>query len=244
MSVSVYTTLKNNFQTFLDILYPPRCVSCNRLDEWLCPNCWQQIPFITFPVCHRCGTPGPVAAPSHCQQCAHNRLRHIDAIRAVSYFEDGPIRRAIHYLKYNNRKAVSTILGKILADGFQRFNLTADVIVPVTLHPARLHQRGYNQSELLARELGHLLDIPVNSSTLQRIRNTKSQMELSADERHQNIMNAFVCRDEKLSGQKILLIDDVCTTGSTLDACADALKQRGAASVWGLTLAKARRLVI
>lgn len=149
------------------------------------------------------------------------------------------MRRAIHYLKYNNRKAVAAVLSKILADGFQRFNLSADVIVPVPLHPARLRNRGYNQSELLARELGHLLDIPVNSSTLKRIRNTKSQMELGADERHRNVMNAFVCRDEKLSGQKVLLIDDVCTTGSTLDACADALKHGGVASVWGLTLAKA-----
>lgn len=154
------------------------------------------------------------------------------------------MRRAIHYLKYNNRKAVSAILGKILADGFQRFNLTADVLVPVTLHPVRLRKRGYNQSELLARELGHLLDIPVNSSTLQRVRDTKSQMKLGANERHQNVKNAFVCRDERLSGQKIMLIDDVCTTGSTLDACADALKHSGAVSVWGLTLAKARRLDI
>ncbi len=180
----------------------------------------------------------PVTASSACEQCQKNPLQHIDGIRAASSFEN-PIRSTIHFLKYRNHKAVASILGKILTDAYRYYQLTADVIVPVPLHVSRFRERGYNQSELLAGQLGNLLGLPVNTDTLQRIRNTKSQMQLGADERHQNVAKAFACCNQALLGQTVLLIDDVCTTGSTLDACADALKQSGVTSVWGITLAKA-----
>lgn len=167
-------------------------------------------------------------------------MRYIDGVRTTAYFEDNPIRSAIHDLKYNNHRAIAIILSEILADTYRRYNLHVEVLVPVPLHYSRIKERGYNQSELLANELGNILDLPVNNSTLQRIRKTKPQMTLGANERHKNVADAFVCNDKQLANQKILLIDDVCTTGSTLDACAAALKQAGVASVWGLTLAKAR----
>ena len=132
------------------------------------------------------------------------------------------------------------ILSEILADAYHHYDLDADVLVPVPLHFSRVKERGYNQSELLANELGKLLGLPINNSTLQRIRKTKSQMRLGAEERHKNVIGAFACADKQLVNQKVLLIDDVCTTGSTLDACAAALKQAGVITVWGLTLAKAR----
>jgi ComF family protein len=166
-------------------------------------------------------------------------LHYIDGIRSASYFEDNPIRLAIHFLKYRNHKAVAAILAAILAEAYQRYQLAANIIIPVPLHPSRLHERGYNQSELLARAMAVILKLPVNSQALQRTRQTKSQMTLGVNERHQNVAGAFICANSDLSGQKILLIDDVCTTGSTLDACAQALKKSGVAAVWGLTLAKA-----
>jgi ComF family protein len=175
-----------------------------------------------------------------CGQCKNNPLQYVDGIRAASYFEDNPVRPAIHFLKYRDHKAVASVLGEILADAYRRYNLTANVVVPVPLHAARQRKRGYNQSELLATQLGHFLDLPVNTGTLQRIRKTKSQMQLNATERHQNVANAFACRNQELAEDTVLLIDDVCTTGSTLDACAGALKQSGVAFVWGLTLAKAQ----
>jgi len=236
--VSIPTLFQKSGQALLDLLYPPKCVNCKTIEGWLCQNCIQNIAFIAPPICNRCGT--PLAMPtSSCRQCRHNPLHHIDGIRAAAYFEDNPIRAAIHRLKYSNHRAAAAVLGNILADAVRRYHLLADVIVPVTLHPSRLRQRGYNQSDLLAAATGDLLGLPVNTSTLQRIRNTKSQMKLGADERHQNVANAFACRNTTLAGLRVLLIDDVCTTGSTLDACATALKQSGAASVWGLTLAKA-----
>ncbi|MBN1221024.1 MAG: ComF family protein [Anaerolineae bacterium] len=146
----------------------------------------------------------------------------------------------IHFLKYRNHRATASILGHILVDTYRAYGLEVDVIVPVPLHPSRFRERGYNQSELLARQMAIILDLPVDTKTLQRVRKTKSQMELGVSERRRNVLNAFVGNSQQLAGQRVLLIDDVCTTGSTLDACAAALKDSGAISVWGLTLARAR----
>jgi ComF family protein len=148
------------------------------------------------------------------------------------------MREAIHFLKYHNHQAVAALLAKLLAEAYRRYALTINLIIPVPLHKSRLKERGYNQSELLARQLGYLLDLQVNSAILRRIRKTEAQVSLSRLERPANVADAFEC-NHHLSGQHVLLIDDVCTTGSTLDACAKALKARGADLVWGLTLARA-----
>jgi len=238
--VSVQILLQKSSQFLLDLVFPPRCVNCQVANSWLCEKCQREISFIDGIICERCGTPTSVAEAAACPQCKHNPLQYIDGIRSAAYFENNPIRPAIHFLKYRNHKAIAAVLGQILVNACEKYGVKADVVVPVPLHSARLRERGYNQCELLAREVGTLLDIPVNSSSLQRIRHTKSQMKLGATERHQNVIDAFGCRDQALMGQTILLIDDVCTTGSTLDACACALKQHGVISVWGITLAKAR----
>jgi len=135
---------------------------------------------------------------------------------------------------------VASILGQILADTYCNYQLQADVIVPVPLHSSRYKERGYNQCELLVKQLAVNLDLSIDKVTLQRTRMTESQMTLGISERHQNVKAAFACRDDRLAGRRVLLVDDVCTTGSTLDACAAALKESGVTSVWGLTLARAR----
>jgi ComF family protein len=228
---------QNSTQSLLDLVLPPRCIHCQTAASWFCPNCVGQVILITGPVCERCGTPLTVEN-SDCRQCRRNPLLDIDGIRSASFFEDNPIRSAIHFLKYRNHQAVAAVLGQILAEAYQRYRLLAQVIVPVPLHAARLRERGYNQSELLARQIGYRLNLPVNTSALQRTRSTQSQMTLGYEERHRNVSGAFTCA-ASLTGQTVLLVDDVCTTGSTLDACAQALKSAGAAAVWGLTLAKA-----
>ncbi len=225
-------------QVLLDLLYPPNCIVCKASNSWFCPSCLSKILLITPPVCGRCGMP-VVANALVCRQCQKNPLAHIDGIRSASYFEDNPVRAAVHFLKYRNRKAVAAILAGLLADAYGRYQLVADTIVPVPLHPTRFRERGYNQSELLARELSKLLGLALNTKTLRRTRATQSQMTLNQAERHQNVADAFACGGLNLAGQRVLLIDDVCTTGSTLQACADALKQSGVVAVWGLTLARA-----
>ena len=226
-------------QFLLDFLWPPHCVNCRAINSWLCQNCFSQIPFLNTSICKRCGIPVGAASGSPCPECEANSWQSIDGMRAASRFSDNPIRPAIHFLKYHNHRAITAILGKILVDAYRRYHLNVEVIVPVPLHPSRLRERGYNQSELLAREVGAVLNLTVNTDGLQRTRKTKPQVELSIDERRQNVVNAFACDNQKLAGQQVLLIDDVCTTGSTLDACAAALKKSGVVSVWGLTLARA-----
>jgi ComF family protein len=235
----VLTHIQKSSQSLLDLLFPPSCISCKAAGSWLCQNCLDQIALITSPLCERCGTP-MTPNTSVCRQCKNNPLQYIDGIRSAAQFEDNPIRPAIHFLKYRNHKAVASILAALLAEAYQRYQLAVDILMPVPLHAARFRERGYNQCELLARAMGQMLHKPVNTSALSRTRATKSQMTLGVHERHQNVAEAFACNPEDLSGQKVLLIDDVCTTGSTLDACADALKKSGVAAVWGLTLAKAR----
>jgi ComF family protein len=114
-----------------------------------------------------------------------------------------------------------------------------EVLVPVPLHHKRLRERGYNQSSLLAKELGKLTNLPVVDDCLIRQRYAPPQARTSTvDERRSNVANAFLCRDRRLEGKQVLLIDDVSTSGSTLDACARALKEAGATTVWGLVLAR------
>ena len=223
-------------QSFFDLLLPPKCVHCKTAGRWLCQSCLEKIPLINGPLCPRCGA---TLSLHSCQQCRAHPLNSIDGIRATAAFSDSPLRSAIHEFKYNNHRAVTALLGEMLITSYRQYGLKAEVIVPVPLHETKFKERGYNQSELLARPLGRALNLPLNLTTLRRVRKTESQMTLGADERHKNVTGAFSCEDKTLSQRHILLVDDVCTTGSTLDACAAALKAGGAASVWGLTLAKA-----
>lgn len=231
--------IKQTGQTLLDLVLPPRCVNCEATSSWLCDTCLNQIDIIDRPVCQKCGTPLS-GEPVFCSQCSHHPLKSLNGIRVAAFFEDNPIRPAIHALKYRNHQAVADKLAQLLHDAYRRYNMAADVIIPVPLHSSRYKERGYNQSELLARGLSRYLNIPLDTRTLVRTRKTKSQMKLGSEERHQNVSGAFAVKETSLKLRQVLLIDDVCTTGSTLDACAAALKTTGAATtVWGLTLAKA-----
>lgn len=172
-----------------------------------------------------------------CRRCRQAPLQ-IDGIRSVLYF-DGALRAAIHALKYRRAREIADVLGEMMGDYWRAHPLPADVIVPVPLHPSRQRVRGYNQSELLARKLAQAAELPVRDDLLMRVRATAPQVELGAEERRENVRGAFRCQDESAAGLRILLIDDVCTTGATLEACSQALRAGGADSVWALTLARA-----
>ncbi|MFO7772604.1 MAG: phosphoribosyltransferase family protein [Dehalococcoidia bacterium] len=149
------------------------------------------------------------------------------------------MRKAIHQLKYRNLKAISPCLAELLADYLRANSLPGEALVCVPLHPRRLRERGYNQSGLLARELGRRIELPVIEDCLIRVKQVQPQVRaVDVEQRRRNVADAFVCRDEKVRGKQIILIDDVCTSGATLESCAAAIKNKGAASVWGLTLAR------
>ena len=144
----------------------------------------------------------------------------------------------LYFLKYHNIRAAAPHIGRLLSDYIEANPIPADVLVPVPLHRRRERERGYNQSELVARELGKLVGVPVDSKVLRRTKNTSPQVSMEArEDRSRNIEDAFECVSD-LSGKRVLLIDDVATTGATLSACASALKLCGASSVWGLTVAR------
>jgi ComF family protein len=145
----------------------------------------------------------------------------------------------VHQLKYGNLRALSPTLARFLYEYLDDYPLPADVIVPVPLHPKRLRERGYNQSGLIAGELSKLSGAPLVENSLIRQRNTHPQAKTAnVSQRQSNITGAFLCVNENLKGKEVLLIDDVATSGSTLDACAKAMKAAGAISVWGLTVAR------
>jgi len=150
------------------------------------------------------------------------------------------MREAIHRLKYSNSQDLAAPLGEMMVSYWQDVHLSADVIVPVPLHVRRLRERGYNQAALLARELGKGVGLPVLENALIRVRETSPQVDLNAEDRKENVRGAFHCPDDRLAGNRVLLGDDVYTTGATLEACSLALKQRGVRTVWALTLARAR----
>lgn len=218
----------------LDLIFPPRCVVCQRVGTWLCAECMSRLPYVVEPICRRCGM--PLQNDRLCKRCRTSPLR-IEKIDSVLLFE-GAVRHAVHHLKYRNGKTLAEPLGKIMSTWLNDHPQKTDLIAPVPLHPDRLRQRGYNQASLLARALARNTGIPMSDNSLARVRNTKSQMRLAAEERRHNVSNAFHCRDERVNGRQVLIIDDVCTTGATLEACADALHEAGAARVQALTLAR------
>lgn len=220
----------------LDLLFPPRCVSCKRRGAWFCTRCRSAMSVIEAPYCQRCGQ--STSGASLCAAC-QRRPPAVSGLRAVAYL-DGGLRQAIHAFKYNGVRALAQPLGETLADGYRRYALNADLIVPVPLHAARLNERGFNQALLLARRLGVHTGQPVSSGELARTRETPSQIGLSARDRHTNVQGAFAWQGGALHSRRVLLIDDVCTTGATMEACAAPLFAAGAASVWGLTLARER----
>ena len=187
------------------------------------------------PLCPKCGR--PQTSGMLCPGCTGWQAE-IDGIRSPFRF-DGAMRQAIHQLKYRNLRALAVPLAELLNDYLVANPVPGDILVPVPLHKKRLRERGYNQSSLLAKELGKLNGLPVVDDCLIRQRHALPQARTSTvDERRSNVADAFTCRDNKPQGKQVVLIDDVSTSGATFDACAAALKAAGATSVWGLALAR------
>ena len=235
------------WQTLLDALFPPRCAACLGWSRApFCAACAPQLRPIGAPLCKNCGAPfDPLAfAASQCAQC-RERPPQFGAARAAFHF-DGPMREAIHRLKYNEKAALAArlapLLEQILANDAVLSPLRPDFLVAVPLHPRRLKKRGFNQSHLLALELSRICRIPL-AAPLRRTRNTTPQVELKSAERAKNVRGAFeidAALWAKIGGKnaRFLLIDDVITTGSTLGEAAKVLKKAGASEVCALTLAR------
>jgi ComF family protein len=238
--VSVLPQLNGLKGAALDFLFPRFCVGCGKEGDFICAACAASLARIEMPVCEKCGKPqtaAPHETDSLCPVCV-NWQSDIDGIRSPFRFE-GVIRNAVHEFKYRNLRAMAGQLAAFLADYLQENPIPYDVLVPVPLHTKRLRERGYNQSGLLCSELSKLTGIPINDTSLLRsVYNVQQAKTANVEERKKNVIGIFKFADVDLLKKKVLLIDDVTTSGATLNACASVLKSAGAASVWGLTLAR------
>ncbi len=225
-------------QKLLDLLFPPRCPACKRSGQILCPTCLATIQPIPAPFCTRCSA--PLSPQGQCPQCSYHRPA-MSGLRVASVYQ-GALRSSIHALKYQGNRRLAAPLGALLAQAYTSYGMQADLLVPVPLHTDREKERGYNQAQLLALECAQHLTLPLNTQLVARTRPTLVQAHLTASERQQNVSGAFACpagdATQRLLARKVIvIIDDVCTTGATLEACAAPLFAAGARAVWGLVLA-------
>jgi ComF family protein len=219
----------------LDFLFPQKCLGCGKEGNLICRACLHHLTPIVHPICPRCGR--PQSSSILCPACNLWPVG-IDCIRSPLRFE-GLTRQIIHQFKYKNLRSLALPLAVILKDYLVREPLPVEVVMPVPLHPRRLRERGYNQSALLAREVSLQVNLPFIASDLRRIKYIEPQVRTrSALERQQNVKNAFDCPHTSQPGKAVLLIDDVATSGATLNACALALKSAGSGPVYGLVLAR------
>ena len=220
--------------------YPPRCVACGRFEtQPLCARCAALLEPIRPPACVRCGAPR--RALGDCQRCLGRVFAFDEAVCAAVY--DSVVRRAIVNLKFRRWRRAAQPLADLL---WQAVNFpertawrTVDAIVPVPIHPARRAMRGFNQAEQIAHYLSQRSGVPVQAGWLRRRFYRRPQVGLGQAERLKNVRNAFeVACPDSVRGRAVWLLDDVFTTGSTLDACARALKEAGASLVVALAVAR------
>ena len=220
----------------LDLLYPPDCGGCGRRGVRWCQACHKAAVRVLPPLCERCGQ--ELKQPGLCESC-QAAPPHFIAVRSWAVFE-GPVRQALHRLKYRRDLSLGEILSRPLVGLLEELGWPVDLVVPVPLGVARLHERGYNQATLLARPLALGCGCSFRPQALSRVRETRSQVGLSIAQRRENVSGAFQAGAGWVSGRNVLVVDDVATSSATLDACASALLGAGAAQVFGMTLARAR----
>jgi ComF family protein len=219
----------------IDWLYPPQCGGCNRPGYRWCPDCQDRVQTVSGSLCEVCGI--PITGGTLCPSCREDRPA-FRALRSWSVFEE-PVRSALHRLKYRRNMGLGEALARPLADFAIRQGWKVDLVTPVPLGRKRLRERGYNQVALFAWPLAVFAGWTYAPGAVRRIRETRSQVGLSAEERRQNMQAAFRADVLQVKGKTVLVVDDVATTGATLSACAQAFLEAGAQEVVALTVARA-----
>lgn len=222
-------------QNIIDLLYPRRCPFCDEIVDWgrmVCPACEERLVFISEPVCKRCGKPLEEETAECCFDCM--RKEHAYRAGTALFVHQGAVRDSVYRFKYKNKREYAYFYARQTAkrrgEWIRRRGIEA--IVPIPLHKNRQKERGYNQAELYARFLGRLMGIPVVNHCLVRSVDTRPQKELDDVQRKNNLKKAFKCKKNIVQFRYILLVDDIYTTGSTVDAAAMVLKQAGVQEVF------------
>lgn len=237
----------NILHRIINFIFPPQCYICGKImktDKGLCNKCISEINFINGTICHRCGHPlDEVTAPENkkiiCGGCLKKK-RHLFRMSRSACVYDDFSKKLILDFKFHDKTDLAPFLAKMMyVAGKDIFNAGVDVIIPVPMHYTRMLKRRYNQAALLAKELGKLSNTKVCYNAVVKIKMTKPQAQCTGAERIKNVKDAFCVKASKsLQGKRVLLIDDVLTTGSTLKECALAIKKAKPASVDCLTVSR------
>jgi competence protein ComFC len=223
-----------SFWSGFDWLFPPQCGGCGKEGGRWCNQCVESVQLITPPVCPVCGVKQQVE--KICEDFIASP-HSFTALRSWASYS-GPLRQAILRLKYHRDIAMGDILARPMVAMLKKINWPVDTVIPVPVSLARLKERGYNQVSLLARPISLGWQIPYRSQALRKVRETRSQVGLSAEERRQNVKDVFSAESKFVMGRTVLVIDDLTKTGSTIEECSKALCRAGARQVYGLTLAR------
>lgn len=231
------------YEAFLDLFFPKKCVNCGRKEEFLCEDCFSIIDSLENDFCPFCFPPKMTSNGNTCHLCKKDHF--LDGLICAASLENIVLKKTIYAFKYPPfLKELSRPLSFLIINHLKLTNNALSfhdfILTPIPLSNKRFLFRGFNQSEELAKELSLALNLPIQKFIL-KTKNTKPQTALSKDQRKNNILNVFIVQErirQKIQGKKILLVDDVFTTGATMDEAAKILKENGAKIVWGAVVAK------
>lgn len=223
----------------LDILYPPVCPFCGEVQKpgtGICPSCRKMLPDVREPRCMRCGKPVGSEEEEYCRDCTRRRYA-FDQGRSL-WLHVPPVSKAVYQFKFHNKRCYAAVFAKEMARSYGKWVRECQVeeILPVPLHASRRRMRGYNQAELLADALSKELHIPVGKNVIFRVRRTKPQRQLDDREREENLRGAFGISRQWRAPSRVLVVDDIYTTGSTVHRIAKLLKKAGVEKVYFLTI--------
>jgi ComF family protein len=235
VTLNIREILRRIADAILDFVYPPLCLSCGQLlasgREQVCRECWSAIKRVERDL--------PLLEETRLRLLESGM---VDELVSMFVFEkEGPFQKIAHALKYSGIEKVGFELGRRLGEEIRRQSLRADVLVPVPLHRRKFRERGYNQSEAISRGISQVLGVPVRVDLIRRSKWTQTQTKLSREERERNVENAFECRSLEVRGLAVMIVDDVITTGATIESCASVLKGAGAAKIIAASAALAQR---
>lgn len=221
---------------FWDALFPRRCPVCGQIPKAnrICPSCLKKLSFVSSPTCKKCGKEIVDETLEYCLDCSRRAHSFSYGIALLNYNEAAA--HSVAAVKYKNKREYLDFYAEeaVKRCGELLLRMQADALVPVPVHPKRRRMRGFNQAELLAEKMGEALSLPVWNEVLYRSRNTEPQKELSPAERLKNLEQAFAAKP--VLGKRLILIDDIYTTGSTMEACSRVLKRAGAETIYFFAL--------
>lgn len=236
--------MKFYHQHLMNLLFPPRCPFCDRVmfssvflpPEFLCAACRRKAEYVREPVCKKCGKPLDDEQQEYCYDCIHHRHEFVQG-KALWVYR-GAAKKSVYRFKYHGRQEYARFYAAELVEAYGGWikRCGIEALVPIPLFRRRQQQRGFNQAERIAREVGRRMDIPVYGKLLVRVRDTRAQKELNDEERKINLKKAFKTSSNKVQLNHILLIDDIYTTGSTMNEAAVELKRSGVGEVYCLSL--------